>query len=189
MVARENARRRDVHYKPGDLVLLSTKNLMLSGPGTKKLKPSYVGPFEVDRMIGQVAVRLHLPDTWTRIHNVFHVNLVKPYLASPEDHEETTQRKKDKKERKKERKRLQECAQPPLQYLDGEPLFEVEEIRDHEIIKKGRGWSYSFFIKWKGYSEDNNSWEPERNLLTCDEMLRQYKAQNGLPWHARDLME
>eukprot|EP00983_Pelagomonas_calceolata_P052277 1142777-Pelagomonas_calceolata.AAC.1 len=65
MVSRENARRREVHYEPGELVLLSTKNLNQPGPGIKKLKPSYMGPFEVDRVIGKVAVRLHLPAQWT----------------------------------------------------------------------------------------------------------------------------
>eukprot|EP00983_Pelagomonas_calceolata_P006890 224375-Pelagomonas_calceolata.AAC.1 len=66
MVSRANARRKEVHYEPGELVLLSTKNLNQPGPGIRKLKPSYIGPFEVDRMIGKVAVRLHLPAQWTR---------------------------------------------------------------------------------------------------------------------------
>ena len=30
-------------------------------PGVRKLKPSYMGPFEVDSMVGNVAVKLNLP--------------------------------------------------------------------------------------------------------------------------------
>ena len=81
MAQRVNAHRRELEFNPGDLVLLSTKNLRQPGPGVKKLKPSYMGPFEVDSMVGNVAVKLNLPREWTRIHNVFHVNLVKPYCC------------------------------------------------------------------------------------------------------------
>ena len=61
-------------------MLLSTKNFRQPGPGVRKLKPSYMGSFEVDSMVGNVAVKLNLPREWMRIHNVFHVNLVIPYL-------------------------------------------------------------------------------------------------------------
>ena len=44
MVMQENARRRDVSYEPGELVLSSTKSLNQPGPGVCKLKPSYLGP-------------------------------------------------------------------------------------------------------------------------------------------------
>ena len=42
-------------------MLLSTKNFRQPGPGVRKLKPSYMGPFEVDSMVGNVAVKLNLP--------------------------------------------------------------------------------------------------------------------------------
>jgi hypothetical protein len=46
-----NAHRRELKFNPGDLVLLSTKNLRQPGPGVRKLKPLYMGPFEVDSML------------------------------------------------------------------------------------------------------------------------------------------
>ena len=57
-------------------MLLSTKNLRQPGPSVRELRPLYLGPFEVDSMVGNVAVKLNLPREWTRIHNVFHVDLV-----------------------------------------------------------------------------------------------------------------
>ena len=52
---------RDVGYKVGDLVLLSTQNLKLKGtPG--KLQKRFVGPFRVIETIGEQAYRLSLPD-------------------------------------------------------------------------------------------------------------------------------
>ena len=44
MAQRVNAHRRELEFNPGDLVLLSTKNLRQPGPGVKKLKPSHMGP-------------------------------------------------------------------------------------------------------------------------------------------------
>ena len=41
--------------------------------------PRYVGPFEMLERIGAVAYRLRLPDAMRRIHDVFHVSLLRPY--------------------------------------------------------------------------------------------------------------
>jgi hypothetical protein len=65
MAQRVNAHRRELEFNPGDQVLLSTKNLGQPGPGVRKLKSSYMGPFEVDSMVGNVAVKLNLPREWS----------------------------------------------------------------------------------------------------------------------------
>ena len=71
---------RDVGYKVGDLVLLSTRNLKLKGtPG--KLQKRFVGPFRVIEIIGEQAYRLSLPDEW-KIHPVFHVSLLRDWKAA-----------------------------------------------------------------------------------------------------------
>eukprot|EP00983_Pelagomonas_calceolata_P037509 1136361-Pelagomonas_calceolata.AAC.2 len=58
----EDEHRREVKYETGDLVMLNTKNIKQKGPGVKKLMPEYMGPFEVDRMVGQAPVKLRLPE-------------------------------------------------------------------------------------------------------------------------------
>ena len=70
MAQRVNAHRRESEFNPGVLVLLSTKNLRQPGPGVRKLQPSYMGHFEVDSMVGNVAVKLNLPREWTRTQRV-----------------------------------------------------------------------------------------------------------------------
>ena len=45
-----DARRRDINYNIGDLVLHTTKNLCLQGP--RKLQDRFVGPFRVLQKIG-----------------------------------------------------------------------------------------------------------------------------------------
>jgi hypothetical protein len=45
-----------------------------------------------------------------------------------------------------------------------ESEFEVETILDSREEKVGKKFVTKYFIKWKGYDEAENSWEPEENL-------------------------
>ena len=160
VIEREANKRREVMYTPGDEVLLNTLNLRGREPGANKLKPRYVGPFRVVEMVGPVAVRLDLPREWARVHSVFHVSLVKPY-------------KTDGAGRR-------EVGPPPMQWLDGEPLYEVERLLDHRDVKKGRKMVREYLVRWSGYSEEHDTWEPRSNLLTCGQLVREYKLRVGL---------
>ena len=54
-------------------------------------------------------------------------------------------------------------------------------------IRKPKAF-YRFLIKWANFTEDNNKWEPEEGLLTCDDMTKEYKAKNGLAEKAIDMV-
>jgi transposase InsO family protein len=82
---RKNAdrRRRDERYQVGDLVMLSTDKLAV---GRGKLKDRWVGPFSVKEAYPNgVNVRLELPDEYSRLHPVFHVERLKRYVPSALD--------------------------------------------------------------------------------------------------------
>ncbi|CAL8990740.1 unnamed protein product [Prunus brigantina] len=78
--------RRDVVFKPGDLVFVklnpsqhkSTRKLH------KVLLRRYEGPFPIIRSVGRAAYRVELPPQ-LKIHPVFHVSNLKPYHADPEE--------------------------------------------------------------------------------------------------------
>ena len=48
-----------------------------------------------------------------------------------------------------------------------ENKFEVEAI----LAQEGQ----QYLIKWKGYPEAENTWEPKMNFQNCQQLLRQWK--------------
>ncbi|XP_027155243.1 uncharacterized protein LOC113755438 [Coffea eugenioides] len=50
----------------------------MSGKG-KKLQPRFVGPYKVVQRVGNVAYKLELPPSLSRMPNVFHVSMLKKY--------------------------------------------------------------------------------------------------------------
>ena len=64
-------------FAVGDKVLLSTRNLNLTG--LRKFKDKFVGPFVVQQRIGEVAYKLDLLSraALRSVHPVFHVSLLR----------------------------------------------------------------------------------------------------------------
>ncbi len=52
--------------------------------------------------------------------------------------------------------------------------YEVETILD--LQKKGRQWRY--LVKWKGWPDSQNTWEPESNLTDCKSLVQRYHNEN-----------
>ncbi|CAN6685992.1 unnamed protein product [Malus baccata var. baccata] len=48
-----------------------------------KLSPRYIGPYEITERIGEVAYRLELPPELSKVHNVFHVSMLRHYVSDP----------------------------------------------------------------------------------------------------------
>ncbi|GJZ40817.1 RNA-directed DNA polymerase, eukaryota [Tanacetum coccineum] len=66
-------------------LLVAKQRMGLPGLGhSKKLAKRYYGPFEILKRVGKVAYRLALPDS-SKIHPVFHVSLLKPFLGSDQE--------------------------------------------------------------------------------------------------------
>ena len=75
-------RRRDLHFKVGDrvfLIVFPWKGILRFGRRAK-LRPRYIGPYEIIARVGPVAYRLDLPPELSKVHNVFHVSMLHKYI-------------------------------------------------------------------------------------------------------------
>jgi hypothetical protein len=79
-------RRRPLEFKVGDCVFLNVTPM--SGVirfGKKgKLSPRFVGLFEITQRIGRLAYRIALPPDLIGTHEVFHVSMLRKYIANPD---------------------------------------------------------------------------------------------------------
>ena len=48
-----------------------------------KLSPRFIGPYEIVSKVGPVAYKLKLPPELSRIHDTFHVSMLRKYIPYP----------------------------------------------------------------------------------------------------------
>jgi Chromo (CHRromatin Organisation MOdifier) domain len=94
-----------------------------------------------------VVFRLKLLATW-KIHDVFHASLLLPYKEM-EEHGPNFE-------------------EPPPDLINGEHKYKVEQVLDVRL--HGQWKKCQYLIRWKGYSEAHNSWEPEDNVHAPDRL-------------------
>ena len=78
-------RRRPLEFQEGDMVFLriSPWKGVIRFRQRGKLSPRYIGSFRILERIGSVAYRLDLPEELARIHDVFHVSVLRRYMPDP----------------------------------------------------------------------------------------------------------
>ena len=93
------------------------------------------------------------------MHNVFHISLFRPYIEGKSP------------------------RSPPIpEVIKGEFEFIVQRIMKFKVVednqksKKNR----EFLVRWKGYSAEHDTWEPEDNLTNCPSILEKYKKEHQL---------
>lgn len=145
-----DSRRSEKSFSEGEWVLLSTKNMTLKhAEKSRKLLPRWVGPFKIVHKVGSLAYELEMNPGW-RIHPVFHISLLEPYRSDGRT----------------------QPPPPPLN-LEGHLEYEVESILDHRFTNNKRE-HVSYLLKWLGYGQEHNSWEPETNVANCPELIGEY---------------
>jgi hypothetical protein len=138
-------KRRDIEYEIGDKVFLKVspwKRVLRFGR-KGKLSPRYIGPYEVIERVGPVAYRLALPPELDRIHNVFHVSMLRRYRSDP-SHVIIPQEIE---------------VQPDMTYEE-----EPEQILDREVRQLRNKQIPMVKILWKHHTPREATWETEESL-------------------------
>ncbi|KAA0067562.1 pol protein [Cucumis melo var. makuwa] len=78
-------RHKDLEFDVGDMVFLKVTPMkgVLRFEKKGKLCPHFVGPFEILERFGPVAYHLALPPAFSIVHVVFHVSMLRKYVADP----------------------------------------------------------------------------------------------------------
>jgi hypothetical protein len=78
-------RRRPLEFEVGDCVFLKVspmRSVMRFGK-KGKLSPRFVGSFKITQRVGKLAYRIALPPDMVKTHDVFHVSMLRKYIAKP----------------------------------------------------------------------------------------------------------
>jgi transposase InsO family protein len=183
--------RREVKYKAGDRVWLSTRNL----PTYRgKLQDKWIGPFVVTEVMSAgTSVRLDLQGQLGKTHPVFHVNLLKPYDESELEWPGRSQPNR-----------------PAAELIDGEVEYNVEAVIDKKTdwetrtvtkleerpevrTRSGRVLKPTlpprkvtttervpvvwYKVLWTGWEEADASWKLESDLNNSRALIDEYELR------------
>ena len=140
-----NMKRKDIRYEVGEKVFLkvSPRKKVMRFEKKGKLSPRFIGPYEVTEKVGPVAYRLALPPDLEKIHNVFHVSMLRSYRSDPTHvvSSETIE------------------LRPDLTYEE-EPVEilarEVKELRSKKILLVK--------VMWRNHKTEEATWESEETM-------------------------
>jgi hypothetical protein len=136
-------------YKPGDKVMITIENLATDRP-SRKLAERQIGPYVIEKVLSPNAVLLKLPAN-IRISPKINVSRIHPYTAPTPGQ--------------------QAKLQPSISVdNNGTPRYEVQEILNSRL-RRGK---LEYLIKWKGYTNENNTWEPEANVDGAEQALKDF---------------
>ena len=78
-------KRKDIKFQIGEKVFLKVSqwNKILRFGCKGKISPRFIGSYEIIKRIGPVAYRLMLSSELEKIHNVFHVSMLRRYRSDP----------------------------------------------------------------------------------------------------------
>ena len=138
-------KRKDIRYEISEKVFLKVspwKKVMRLGK-KGKLSPRFIGPYEVTEKVGPMAYRLALPSELEKIHNVFHVSMLRRYRSDPSHvvSSETIELRPDLT-----------YEEDPIEILPRE----VKELRNKKIplVK----------VLWRNHKIEEANWESEETM-------------------------
>ncbi|GBG76468.1 hypothetical protein CBR_g22216 [Chara braunii] len=153
MVARANRSRMNHPFKVGDDVLIDIRHLQLEADTLRKFRRRFFGPCRILQDVGSdttsspISFRVKLPDylRQARVHDVYHVLLLRPY------------------HRPSERFAGRPYERPPPIMVDGHEEFLVSDIIGRRVTDDNPP-HIEYLVRWKGYPDEEATLEPLEHL-------------------------
>ncbi|XP_068081276.1 chromobox protein homolog 5 isoform X1 [Anabrus simplex] len=122
-------------------------------------------------------------DTWEPEEDLNCPELIQEFLKSqPEEAKGKDSKNKKRggktsaaepKSKKKKKDSEEETAEGEDEEEDEEKVYEVEKVVEVHFKKNGKR---EFLIRWKGFSSNDDTWEPEENL-SCPDLIEKFMAK------------
>jgi hypothetical protein len=135
-------------YKVGDKVMLSSKDINPVERPMRKLIERWMGPYPISKIVSANAVQLKLPAAM-KIHPTVNMSRIKPWKTPLPG---------------------QTVTPPPPVEIEGQKEYKVEKVIDS--CRRYRWMEY--LVKWKGYSLEENTWEPYPNLEHAEHKVAEF---------------
>ncbi|GBG58798.1 hypothetical protein CBR_g198 [Chara braunii] len=163
VAARANRSRMDHPFKVGDDVLIDARHLQLEADTLRKFRRRFFGPCRILQAVGSdtasspVSFRVKLSDylRQARVHDVYHVSILRPYR------------------RPSERFVGRPYERPPPIMVDGHEEFLVSDIIGRRVTDDNPP-HVEYLIRWKGYPDEEATWEPLVHLQHARMLVRAY---------------
>ncbi|KAL4032939.1 hypothetical protein IC575_006022 [Cucumis melo] len=138
-------RRRNLEFQVGDQVFLklSPWRGVIRFGRKGKLSPRYIGPYQITERVGPAAYRLELPIELARIHDGFHVSMLRKYIPDPSH---------VLQDQPVELKEELSYVEEPVQILDRKE--QVLRNKTIPLIK----------VLWRHHGAEEVTWEPEYQM-------------------------
>ena len=121
---------------------------------SKKLDYKRLGPFPILETYSNGHYKLQLPHQW-RIHPVFNESVLLPYCPP------LFQSQKGE-------------PPPPPELVDEKLEYEAKKVLDSRLYHG----KLQYLVKWKGYPNEENTWEPEVNLEHSPDLIEEFHHDN-----------
>lgn len=141
---------QSVPFEKGQKVLVNLKDYQKT---ERALNPRYEGPFTILEKLSPVTFKLDLPPKFRAYHPVFHASKLATY-------QEPTIPNQGKKVPK------------PVRVGKNDEYL-VDRILQHKVV---RGKT-QYLVRWKGFGQADDTWEPETNIQHAKAKLRAYQGK------------